>query len=302
MRICAALLCFLMTAALPAAAESPTHIGTGRLFTNDYFGDGRDRWQSGSYVISHLRSPAVWTGAPHEFGVVTEYRLRSSVMASDGQGDAPGDRPYAGTISFGVHSHYGVGTTQSRIGMDVTVTGPQTQVSGFQRRVHELLDMRQARFTDSQLGDGIYFGISAETAEIVQVSDAITMRPFAEAQVGPEDLFRIGADVFFGGGAQSDLMIRDVTTGHLYQGTKRADWSGVSFVIGGDLAFVADSIFLPDTGQGARNDTRGRLRVGARWHGQDNTGIFYGLTYLSPEFANQSEGQITGSLQLNFNF
>ena len=33
-----------------------------------------------------------------------------------------------------------------------------------------------------------------------------------------------------------------------------------------------------------------------------NAGLFYGLTYLGKEFEGQREGQVTGSLNVKFNF
>jgi len=86
------------------------------------------------------------------------------------------------------------------------------------------------RFTDSQLGDNFYLGLTAEAAEVLPLSYGVTARPFAE-------------------------LLR-----------------------------------------------RGRVRAGVHWHSAGDTSVFYGLTYLSPEFEDQPEGQVTGSLKLNFNF
>ena len=301
MRCLFALLAMLIPFGTMSDAETSEFLGVGRLFTNDYLGDGRDRYQSGSYVRSYLRGPADWDGTAQDFGTLREYRLRSAIISSDGIGDAPGDRPYVGALSVGVHSHFGHDTFRGSLGVDVTAIGPQTGVSRFQERAHDALDIAQVRFTDSQLGDNFYLGLTAEAAEVLPLSYGVTARPFAELLIGPEDIARVGADVYLGGSITDDLLIRDVTTGHLYQG-RETDDAGFAFVVGADLAAVSDSVYLPEDRGAIASDRRGRVRAGVHWHSAGDTSVFYGLTYLSPEFEDQPEGQVTGSLKLNFNF
>lgn len=278
-----------------AVAEPAVTLGLGRLFSNDYLGDGHDRWQSGSYVLSILRGPSDVRGNV-AFGEIREYRLRSALMASNGRGPAPGDRPYVGALSFGVHSHFRQGATQAVLGFDVTAIGPQTGLSLFQRRAHDLLGMEQVAFTDQQLGNDIVTSITAEAAEIVQLSQNFTLRPFAEVQTGAEDVVRIGADVLVGASYGPTIWVRDVTTGHLYR-TATGD-PGFAMAFGADVASVADSHFLPDQ----RVRDRARIRAGLHWQSAGKARLFYGLTYLSPEFGGQSEGQIVGSVQLQIHF
>ena len=38
------------------------------------------------------------------------------------------------------------------------------------------------------------------------------------------------------------------------------------------------------------------------WQWADDVSFFYGATYLSEEFQGQGEGQVVGSLKVNFNF
>ncbi len=283
------------------AAASAEGIGTGRLFSNDLLGDGRDRWQSGSYVISKLRADEPWAGVPLAFGEMREYRLRSAIIASDGLDGAP-DRSYVGALSFGVHSHFGAGTTRASIGVDVTAIGPQTGLSDLQESVHDRLGLEQVRFTDSQVDDDILFGVTAEAAELFELSPVVVVRPFGEVLLGPEDIVRVGADVFVGAAMTDDVLLRDVATGQLYPGTRSQSMAGLSFVFGADAAAVADSEYLPDSGIGAATQSRARARAGVHWRDDAWGSVFYGLTYLSPEFEDQDEGQVTGSLQLNFNF
>ena len=302
MRCLFALLVLLVPLGMNASAQSNEILGVGRLFSNDYLGDGRDRYQSGSYVQSYVRGPSDWDGTPQEFGSIREYRLRSAIISSDGIGAAPGDRPYAGVLSFGVHSHYGEDTFRGSVGLDVTGIGPQTGVSDFQEGAHDVLGLDPVRFTDSQLDDDFFLGFTAEAAEVLDLSYGLTARPFAELQIGPEDIARFGADLFMGVKIANEILIRDVSTGQLYQGTNAEDVSGFAFVLGADFAAVADSIYLPENRGAIATDRRGRVRAGVHWQGEGDTSAFYGLTYLSPEFEGQPEGQVTGSLKLNFNF
>jgi hypothetical protein len=43
------------------AAQDRVTLGWGRMFTNDVFGDGKDRWKTGSYTVSRIRG-ASWDG------------------------------------------------------------------------------------------------------------------------------------------------------------------------------------------------------------------------------------------------
>ena len=44
--------------AVPAVAQERVTLGWGRLLTNDAIGDGKDRWRTGSYVLSRVRGPS----------------------------------------------------------------------------------------------------------------------------------------------------------------------------------------------------------------------------------------------------
>ncbi len=302
MRCLLLILALLIPLGTASNAQSRELLGVGRLFSNDYLGDGRDRYQSGSYARSYVRGPSDWDGTPQEFGTIREYRLRSGIIASDGIATAPGDRPYVGMLSFGVHSHFGHDLFRGSVGLDVTAIGPQTGVSRFQKRAHDTLGLAQVRYTNRQLEDDFFIGMTAEAAENVPIVRGIIARPFAELLIGPEDIARFGADVVLGSNISSDILIRDVVTGHLYRGTENPDLSGFSLVLGADMAAVADSVYFPEDSGVIPTDRRGRVRAGMHWQSESDTSLFYGLTYLSPEFEGQPEGQITGSLKLNFNF
>jgi hypothetical protein len=205
-------------------------------------------------------------------------------------------------LSFGVHSHFGEDTFRGSVGLDITAIGPQTGLSDFQEDIHDALGLAQVRFVDDQLENDVFLGFTAEAAELVTLPNGFVARPFAELQIGPEDIARFGADFFVGAPIANELLIRDVTTGQLYQGSGVEDISGFALVFGADFTTVADSVYLPENRGAIASDHRGRVRAGVHWQGEGDTSVFYGLTYLSREFEDQPEGQITGSLKLNFNF
>lgn len=299
MRSLSAVLLFsAVTAATPALAEGREVLGYGRLFTNDYFGDNDDRWRTGGYVISQVRG-AGWDGdRPERAGALMEYRLRTEIIAPS---RGTSDRPYAGVLSFGAHTHYAVGTIDVSVGGDIVAIGPGTGVSDFQEWFHDVVGAPAPEGVATQLDDQIYLSGTVEMSRSYRVSDRVTFRPFVEGQAGVEEIFRVGADVLIGRVGQNDFLLRDVTTGQLYRGVESND-SGVNFVLGADYAMVGDSAYLPADMGYAPTETRTRARAGLHWQIFEDTSFFYGVTYLSEEFVGQPEGQVLGSLKLNFNF
>ncbi|MFZ3582025.1 lipid A-modifier LpxR family protein [Loktanella sp. DJP18] len=272
-------------------------IGNGRLFSNDLFGDGHDRWRTGSYVFSHLRSAVPYDSAPKGFGEVMEYRFRTEIIAPTRR---TRDRPYAGIISLGAHTHHTFGPAEISLGADVLAIGPQTRLSDFQRAYHEVFSLPRPP-TRNQLSDQFALQATGEARYTYRLNPRTSLRPFVEGQTGAENLLRAGADLIMGPVGQNDLLLRDVTTGQLYRGTQD-DRTGVSLVVGGDVTAVDGSLFLPESEGYAPTETRTRARAGLNWQPVPGMTFFYGATYLSPEFKGQDEGQVVGSLKLNFNF
>jgi len=284
----------------PTTAEERATIGMGRLFTNDFFGDGNDRWRTGSYTLSLVRGPE-WQGdLPTRPGAVLEYRLRSEIIAPRSSGGQL-DRPYAGVVAAGVFTHFSVGESDVTLGAEVLALGPQTGVSDFQIAYHDFLGLPAPVGPDSQLEDAIHLGGVAEVRRTVAFSETFSVRPFVEAQVGIEDMARIGVDALWGPVGQTDLWLRDPVTGHLYRATADPADGIIGLAFGGDWASVGGSVFLPDERGVEPEGSRYRLRAGLHTQVGEAT-WFYGLTYHGPEFVGQDDGQLTGSLKVNFNF
>lgn len=279
--------------------EGVSAIGTARLFTNDFLGDGADRWRTGSYQLSHIRGPH-WSGAaPAVFGAIREYRLRTEIVAAENlTTPAPDDRKYAGLISFGVHTHNQVGGVDLSLGADVVFIGPQTGIGRFQKAFHEVVGAPAPDLSD-QIKDHIFLNLSGAAARSYALGETGVMRPYVEAQVGHETYARLGADVVFGGFGRDGMLTRDVVTGTLMRADPSAE-IGYSVLLGGDIAYVDSSVLLPSGGPDLLKD-RSRVRAGIQWQGAKSR-TFYGLTWLSPEFKGQSEGQFVGSVMMDFSF
>lgn len=301
----AALALALLTPTLAYAEEEQQRhrIGYGLLFTNDLIGDGKDRWRTGSLTSSRIYG-GDWQGqAPARFGELLELRIQGQIIAPEQlRSPAANDRPWAGALSFELHSHMQRGQTEFALGGGLTVVGPQTQLDEFQDWLHDLAGAPQpsASVRANQIGNKFQPVVAAEIGRNLALSGRAALRPFVEARAGDETYLRAGVDLSFGQVSGGSLMVRETVTGQRYSAVQGSS-TGLTLTAGADIAHVADSIYLP-TGQGyGREDNRHRARLGLRWQGQ-NMAAFYGVTYLGKEFSTQSEGQVTGSLQLQLRF
>lgn len=297
----AAALCGLLTAP-PAEAQDRGSLGFARLFTNDALGDGNDRWRTGSYSVSLLRGTS-WDGSlPGAPGEILEYRLRGEIIApADLHSPAAGDRRFAGVLAVGMFSHFALGQAEASFGVELAATGPQTGVGRFQRLVHQMLGMPKPRVLGNQIANGWQPTAEAEIGRSFHFGDAVTLRPFAEAQIGGENLLRVGGDLTIGSFGAGSLMVRDTVTGQRVEGIAGTAGQGVSVTMGGDVARVFDSAYLPAGGAAQLADNRSRLRLGLNWQGEKSA-VFYGLTLLGKEFTSQPDQQLVGSVRLSLHF
>lgn len=303
-RMTMAALVATMCLTAPATAQERSRLGYGRLITNDFFGDGEDRWRTGSVQSSRIWGPE-WTGtAPEGFGQLLELRFGAEIVAPDDiRNVVPGDRQYGGALSVGLHTHFQRGQTEFAVGGDVVFVGPQTGLDEFQDAFHDLFDIPRPSdaVRAAQVGNEIRPTLVLEAGQTFALNDRTVLRPFVEGRAGHETLVRAGFDLTFGQLGQGELLVRDSVTGHRYRAVE-ADWTGFSFVLGADLAAVSDATFLPDGGPVVASDSRERVRAGVTWRSETGITGFYGLTYLGEEFEGQSEGQVVGSVRLRIAF
>ncbi|EPX80738.1 lipid A-modifier LpxR family protein [Litoreibacter arenae] len=294
-------LTFLLGATASAMADGHRSLGWGILTNNDALGDNQDRWRSASFVVSHLRG-SDWSGQrPVRFGELIEYRIRAEMITPvNVAAPRASDRRYVGALSFGAHTHFRKGATQMSLGLDLVFVGPQTKLDQLQDELHGIFGPSPVNVDGFQVDNAVYPTVTFEAGREYALGGSGNLRPFVEMQAGAETLARIGADVTFGGVGQGALLLRDSTTGQFYTGIRGDRPGGLSLMLGGDVAYVADSRYL-DTPGIAKKDMRARFRAGL--HQQFKHGaLFYGATYLSEEYETQPEGQFVGSLSARFEF
>ncbi len=287
----------------PALAQGREVLGHGRLSTNDLLGDFGDRWQTGSVISSRVVARG-WTGIlPSKPFDLLEYRLGGQVMSPEFlRVPAPGDRPFAGALSLGLHTHFLRGRTEFALGADVVATGAQTGLGDLQTAIHDGLGVIPASkaVLSNQVENGVHPTLVTEAGRTFSLGGQAVVRPFAEARWGVETLARIGADVTIGAVGQGELLVRDPVTGQRYRSVTNP-LAGFSYVFGADVAHVDSSVFLPSSKGVVMTETRNRVRAGLHWQNDDKA-AFYGVTWLSEEFEAQDSGQVVGSVRLNLSF
>ena len=297
----------LVLAGQAALADSWTWLGKARLFTNDRLGDGQDRWRTGSYAVSYMFARDEAGGAARTLRDRVELRFRTEIVApANLQNPVLGtDRPYAGILGLGVFSHLERGGVEAVLGVDLVVTGPQTGLGDLQSWVHNMLGMNPPQVLGSQIGNGFYPALMFEVGRTITATARsgrpLALRPFLAMQAGFETYLRAGLDLTLGGFGPDRLFTRDVVTGQRNMVIRGRPPAGTALVLGGDVAWVADSVLLPRGRGYALTPARLRLRTGFQ-RVTDKVSVFYGLTWLGREFVNQPEGQAVGALTIRARF
>ena len=304
LRVTLAAFALVLTSVPAVYAVERTRLGYGNLITNDIVDGAADRWRTGSYASSRVWGPT-WSGtAPAGFGDLLELRLHGEIIAPENlRGPAPGDRLYAGALSVGLHTHMQRGGTEYALGGDLVFVGPQTGLDSFQSELHDLLNVSEPSnaVLGAQIDNEIRPTLVAEAGRSLRTGTQATLRPFVEGRVGVETLVRVGFDWTFGGLGQGELLVRDPVAGQRYR-VITGDWTGYSFTLGADVAYVDSSVFLPDDRGPRLERTRERVRAGIMWQGETGLSSFAGITYLGEEFEGQTEGQFVGSIKLRLGF
>lgn len=278
-------------------------LGYGRLTSNDVIGDGQDRWRTGSVTMSRAFGYE-WTGvAPSGLFQLIETRAQGQIIAPDSLTAVNlRDRPYAGALSLGVHSHSNHGGIELALGADLVILGPQTHLDDVQTELHKLVGAPapDAAVMALQIPNTFRPTAVVEIGRSYSFGDAVQLRPFAEARAGDETLIRVGADLTFGSVGRGELLSRESITGQRYRLIYRSA-PGYSLTLGGDIAYVSSSVYLPEDRGYQLTGHRDRVRAGIHWQGE-NASAFYGLTFLGREFTGQDEGQVVGSVRVKLRF
>lgn len=282
----------------PLAAEEWRTLGARSVITNDWIGDGLDRGRSAAYQLSYVTGPELWTEAlPARPWNLLEWRLRAEIR-EPGEGGAW--LPYAASVSAAVTGHFAAGPFEISLGVEGTAMGPQTGLSDLHENWHDRFSLPAPQGVDDQISDAVYFGLLGEVVWPVTLGRA-EIRPFVAARSGVETWGRVGADVLFGSLSRS-MLLRDEVTGQIVPGITGAG-AGPSLVLGADWTWFEDSAYLPADRVTAL-DERWRARAGLHWQMAPGwRSMFYGVTWVSPEFEEQDEGgQLLGSVSFDIRF
>jgi hypothetical protein len=284
----------------PSFTAGRRNLGWAHMFTNDYLGDRKDRWQTGSYMVSVLRGPH-WKGALPEVPFeIMEYRMSFAITSPTDLSRAPDwDRRYAGRAQFMAATHWQAHALEAMAGIGLTSTGEDNGVGQLHNTLHEWVSAPAVRVREQQIGNGVHPFITGEIGHEFALGASV-VRVFSAARAGDETWMRAGFDMQFGARELGALWVRDEITGHRVVGISGNSGPGAWFTIGADIGHVWSSVYLPED-EIELSETRARLRAGVNIRHGD-MGIFYGLTYLSKEFEAQPEGQVLGSLRLRLNF
>lgn len=289
--------------AAPVQADPRFVLAEVITHTNDFFVDGQDRWRTASLSASILRGPEFDGQAPSKFGALLEIRTRIEMItpADLSQPDPGEDRPYVGAISLGVFSHQRRHNLDITAGAELVIIGPSTGVSQIQSWLHARMDPINPILLAGQLADAVHPTLSVEVAQNLQLTPLANLRPFAELQAGVETYARAGIDLTFSTKPPQDLRVREVVTGQRIPALHMWGTRSWGLGLGGDVTYVANSQYFSGSSGPQPMPVRTRLRAGAFYQG-DKLDAFYGLSWLSPEFSDQSEGQSVAALSVSLRF
>jgi hypothetical protein len=273
------------------------------VFTNDFLGDGDDRWRTGSFDVSLTFGGGDLRVLPEHALERYQVRARAEIIApSNLVNPAATDRKYAGVLGLGLFTHFQKQEYDLYYGGELVFVGKSTGIGAFHKDIHEAFGVTPPSdaVLNGQISSAIYPTLHAGISKNLR-SERSLLRPFAEVQTGVESFARIGVDAVFGNVMINDFMLRDSVSGQLISHSKVDNGNGFSFLVGADAAYVADSNYLPNSGASQFETFRPRVRAGVAWQTQ-SIDTFYGLTWLGKEFETQTDSQVVGSLNFRLNF
>lgn len=304
MRVILAAIIATLLSQTAVTAQDRARLGYGRIVNNDFFGDGHDRGHTADLQASYIWGHG-WNGrAPETIGELVELRFGAGILTPTFlRNPLPGDRPYAGYLSLGLHTHVRSGGWDWSTGVDVFATGPQTGLGHLQAALHDGFFgvPPSPQLLDNQIGNGLHPSMLVEIGRNFELGQRVTLRPFVEGRAGFETLLRAGVDITLGTTTRSDMLVRDMVTGQRYRAARAGAGGRTSIVLGADAARVSHSVLLPESRGYQLRDVRSRVRAGVHWQGARGD-AFYGVTWMGKEFDGQPSDQLVGSIRLNLKF
>lgn len=332
--VCAAFLSMTIPAATPAFAGSTaedgfrwmsdnTEVLREGIIWNDRFGDGKDRYKTGgvtqSWLIPERRlSDERWL---NNHASALELQLRGFVATPDNTqtGGAPGDRPFAQFAGIGGYlrtverpRRVGPRMTQqleTRVGIEIGYQGEPLPFFELQEALHGGEDLR---ITPNNSIDGeVLVNLEGKRTLRMQLdfSDSdLELAPYLQVSAGMREVsFRAGGDLIYGSSLDGWTWNHDPAIGALIPGgSMSSGQSRWAVWIGADAGYVGADAILEGGFDGSgprveREDLTARFRSGILL-GFGDMAVSYSITWLSPEFRAQTQGQVIGALSFKYDW
>ena len=230
------------------------------------------------------------------------------------------DRPYAGWLYLGLGVVWKNEVVRNSLVLDIGVVGPWSYAEETQRMIHDLRGFEHPNGWDNQLGNEIGFTLAYERMWRWPKHEQRSgfdweILPHAGAAVGTVRTFaNVGAELRAGLNLPDDFGTPSIgpaaTTSTPVDGMMGADRSrfdfGAYFFARVDGRAVARNIFLDGNTFQDSHSVNSKplvadLSAGAAIN-HKNTKLSYALVYRTKEFKGQDEGQVFGTVSLNWTF
>lgn len=290
---------------------------------NDRFGDGKDRYKTGgltqSWLVPERRiSDGRWF---EDHASALELQARGFVATPDNTefGGAPGDRPFVQYAGVGAYlrtvsrpDRIGPITTQSfetRVGVEIGYQGDPLPFFELQEAIHgeDSLLISPNNSIDGEILANFEARRTARFHFSMRDAD-FEVAPYAQVSAGMRETSgRVGADMIYGSDLDGWTWNHEPAIGALIPGGSMPRDDAYWMVwAGGDVGYVAADAFLDGgfAGNGPsvdREDITSRFRAGVLL-GFGDVAMAYSITFLSPEFSQQSQGQVIGAVSLKYNW
>ena len=295
------------------------------IIWNDRFGDGKDRYKTGGMTQSWLLPESVLLDEPLFTGHAVALELQGrGFIATPNNTSAPttSDRPFAQYVgvggflrTFGAPSFVNPRITQSiehRVGVEIGFQGEPLPLFEIQEALHGATGAGAMAMTSANTLDSeVLVNLEAKRTYRYHMDlgeTEIDVAPYTMGSFGMrENSVRIGTDVVVGSSLSARTWNHDPAIGALIPGGSKPR-DGVNWMswIGGDLGYVASDAFLDGGFDGSgpsvnREEITARVRAGVMAE-YDNFAVSYSVSWLSPEFTAQAEGQLIGAFQIKYRF
>ncbi|SHE87589.1 hypothetical protein SAMN05444339_102318 [Loktanella atrilutea] len=286
------LLWLLLTTSF-ATAQSDVKIDDGRLFYDDRVTDSRDCFRACTPFFDHRDAPTFGPGMATTSGSFSQYRVGSETFV-------PTRHRVEHRNASGFKRVYPTtGASTSPWGSEDDLAHHKLQTARSESRPINII----AQVNDFALAPNqIIATVTANARHTLSLTHATISYLLMNEHAAWDD----------GRSFQLDLILGELMGRHNFSGTNlttlsfghsiQAPVQGADFLLGGDVMVFGKSNVPLGPSNRSPQFTNHSGRPDDRWQLASGIALFYDATSLRPEIRRQTDGRITGSLKLNFNF